>query len=1139
MRPGHGFAAWHLPVAITILCAAPAAAYLIAGQAPTGVIQGQVLAEDTGAPLPNAHVHLEPLFPMRDRISGTLALRSREDGAFGPHRLIAGRYRLSAYTKAHTLADTLITIPEAETRSLSLELARDPSRLQVYVHEHVWTPDEPVTALCEGLLDDDELSVSVYAADLVRLLRTAGGSLYRWVARADERFPEGIAASPDFTLIASISVPITGRDIEGSFQQHVRIPLPKPGLYVLAIRGDGIERKNWVLVTDLGLITKQYGDTVLAYAADLASGSPVARASVTVYRGDAVVARGATGPDGIARLRLPSSRHSASMLIFARRRQSLAAVQTWYSPASAREFVVYTYTDRPVYRPGHLVHFKGIARRVRGHSYEVPDGEALLVEVRDDRDTLLYREQLRTNDYGAFSGALKLPPTAGPGRYELQATIRGKRHISGFFVAEYRKPQYRVAVRSNRPRYVRGDTALVTVAAEYYFGEPVAGAAVGYSVRRTSYWFPVDPETAWEYYDYEGEGYGGYGEIVESGHTETGDDGKATIRISTGRSDDEESDHDWRYAVEVNVTGPGRQTVTSSGGFIVTRGEFVLHLTARRWGSRPGQSIPIDLRAVDYDRKPQPNVPVAVTLQRRTWRDDEVHFTQEERQQVRTDADGKAAFTVTPRQEGSYVLKAVARDARGNTIVGREYLWVTSSRYADFAYDYPDLEIITDKPVYEVGDQIAALINTKAHGATALVTVEGEGLRDWFLTKLEGKSTRLTLPVRPEYIPNVYLTVSLVRNKDFVWRQKPLRVSQRSRTLTLSLEPNKPEYAPGEPATYDITTLDPQGRPVPAEISLGVVDDSIYAVREESVPDIVDAFYARRPNLVSTDYSFPRIYLGNADKAGGRPRVRKRFPDTAFWRPVIRTNAEGKARVSFKMPDTLTTWRATARAITLDTLAGSAVNKVVCRKDFMVRLNTPRFLVQGDRATITGIAHNRTPRPLQVRASLDAGGLEVLRAPALAFTIPPAGTHRFEWTIRPFAVGRPRLTLSAHAPSRLRDALAKSLPVIPRGRERVEWRAGAVASATRERLVVRRDAVPGTPRGLLLLSPSITSSIWDALEYLAQYPWGCTEQTMSSFLPDVLIAQALDDLGISRPRLAESLPDMVQAGLIKLYGYQR
>src|SRR3989454_2223498 len=116
--------------------------------------------------------------------------------------------------------------------------------------------------------------------------------------------------------------------------------------------------------------------------------------------------------------------------------------------------------------------------------------------------------------------------------------------------------------------------------------------------------------------------------------------------------------------------------------------------------------------------------------------------------------------------------------------------------------------------------------------------------------------------------------------------------------------------------------------------------------------------------------------------------MRREYKDTAFWQPVVVPGSDGKATVKLKFPDNLTTWRATARAITADTRVGSAVQKVIARKDVIMRLEMPRFLTEGDTVTISGVVHNFLKVQKSTRISLDLSGAQLIGPSTETITIP-------------------------------------------------------------------------------------------------------------------------------------------------------
>jgi hypothetical protein len=150
----------------------------------------------------------------------------------------------------------------------------------------------------------------------------------------------------------------------------------------------------------------------------------------------------------------------------------------------------------------------------------------------------------------------------------------------------------------------------------------------------------------------------------------------------------------------------------------------------------------------------------------------------------------------------------------------------------------------------------------------------------------------------------------------------------------------------------------------------------------------------------------------------------------------------------------------------------------------------------------------------------------------------PKASERIERGLVALALGEAKLTAWARGGS-FSDGTELKVPVLPKGRRRVDERGGAVArGVTDQRLEVRQDCVHGTARLTVRLSPSLAAAAIGALDYLAAYPYGCVEQTMSCFLPDIAVSRMLAAMGGARPDLARRLPNMVRASLLKLSAMQ-
>jgi uncharacterized protein YfaS (alpha-2-macroglobulin family) len=271
-----------------------------------------------------------------------------------------------------------------------------------------------------------------------------------------------------------------------------------------------------------------------------------------------------------------------------------------------------------------------------------------------------------------------------------------------------------------------------------------------------------------------------------------------------------------------------------------------------------------------------------------------------------------------------------------------------------------------------------------------------------------------------------------------------------------------------------------------------------------------------------------------------KPRVRKAFPDTAYWNPSIHTDANGHARVTITFPDSLTTWRATVHAITAGSQAGSAISRVLVRKNILVRMGTPRFLRKGDEIVVPVIVHNYLDTAKQAKLSLSVSGLDVLNGGEQSVAIPSKGEATAIWRLHATQIGTARLVATAMTDAES-DALELSFPVEPNGVAREIPQSGVLSEQSGQvvqSIVFPAKSDPAAHSLRINASPSIAGSLFSALDYLTSFPYGCTEQTMSSYLPNVIVAETLSKLNVpGRIDLAD-LKAKMQAGIDRLGDYQ-
>jgi len=1116
------------------------AALLAALETPSGSVTATVVSRETGRAIPEARLVLRPL---GDSVFTTRELRSDKNGQVALDRLPAGEYEISGSAAIHTLAPARLVVREGERLTVTLEMEpRDPF-LEVNVHQNVFAPTEPVQVVAHGYLRANDLDLTVFRMPIEHGLppRLPWGEAFPW-GDQPQRGPKG---QEWYTLESERTqkLPITEKDAEGVFTQRLTLSDLRPGLYVGEVSSEGIQQQFWFLVTEIALIAKRWPGGVFASVSDFRTGGPRAGVQLLFYANGQRVGEQHTDASGMFRndaLRLPSQ-----STIVARDGDSLAFTEMSYwseDEQPGRALAAHFYTDRPVYRPGDTVQYKGIFRtRTPDNAYQVPENTAVLMEIRDPRDTLLQRTDLQTNAFGSIQGTLALPGAAMPGEYGVTLRMGKSVAYDSFAVAAYRKPEFTAVVQAELPRYVAGDVVRVTLTATYYFGAPVANAEVNYTVTRTDIWGGFEEEGDWQWYgsEWEGEygGEGGYGEPVFTGQVTTDAAGRAVLTVPTEKTKTGESDS--QYQIYADVTDTSGRSVSGQATVEVSRGEFNLLVSLDRYAVLPNETVAVLIRAQDYEKQPKSGVAVRLELEREEWRNDKEANEVVTRTQATTDVQGRAQVEIKPPTAGYYNLRAITTDARGNRIAASQWLWVTTSTYADLGFRYPSLEVVADRKEYAPGDTARLVINCAHPGTVALLAIEGDRLYDARRLVLQGKTTVVEVPLRSEYIPNVFANVRLLgagRDEDATVR---LPVSPKEKTLAITVTPDKKEYLPGDTATVAVQVTDSLGHPAQAELSLGVVDEAIYAIRAEPPPDIVAAFYPIRNPEVRTVTSYPRVYLDAAAKGEeANVALRRRFEDTAFWRAEVVTDESGRATASFQMPDNLTTWRFTAVGQTRTTLVGDARAASRTTKPLLVRLITPRFSTAGDRFTVATVVHNDTAAEKRVEVRLNAQGATLADATPQTVTVKAGGAERLDWTVETTAIGTATFQATAREPGGLNDGIELKMPVQSRGFQYAEHRGGQVNGAVTETFLGNARADPGTQALEIRLAPSLETQFFGSLESLAHFPWGCIEQIMSGVLPDLVVQRLLKEQGTTSSWLQERLPEMVADGLAKIYARQ-
>ncbi|MCO6044459.1 MG2 domain-containing protein [Aeoliella sp. ICT_H6.2] len=264
---------------------------------------------------------------------------------------------------------------------------------------------------------------------------------------------------------------------------------------------------------------------------------------------------------------------------------------------------------------------------------------------------------------------------------------------------------------------------------------------------------------------------------------------------------------------------------------------------------------------------------------------------------------------------------------------------------------------------------------------------------------------------------------------------------------------------------------------------------------------------------------------GQPSESGVTPTVRKEFADTAYWAASVETDSSGLAEVTFPMPENLSKWKFGVWSMGHGTRVGDGSASAVTRKNLLVRLQTPRFLVERDEVVISANVHNYLPsdKRVKVRLELDGDYLSASRNLEMQIEVPAGGEQRVDWRLKAEHEGTAVLRALAITDEES-DAMQVEIPIKVHGIEKLIPHSGVLASGAAKQafeIVVPEQRRVGDTRLEVQFSPTLAGAMVDALPYLINYPYGCTEQTLNRFLPAVITQQTLRQMGVDLKAIRE------------------
>lgn len=836
--------------------------------------------------------------------------------------------------------------------------------------------------------------------------------------------------------------------------------------------------------------------------------------------------------------------------------------EPWTGPV-----VVHTILDRPLFRAGETVHMKHLLRQrtLRGFAAVPPAERPARLEVRHQGSDERHDLPLAWDAAGVAEHAWAIPREAKLGTYEVVA-IRpekgraaagseegyadggGREWVAATFrVEEFRVPLLRGTVGLPAGPLVAPAEVPADLAVRYLAGGGAADLPV--TVRAQvrpgglpafeafeDFTFAAGPVPegivrramgeAWE----EGED----GDVLASGRPQLLAAQSATLdRAGTARAVVRDLPRLARPAqllVEAEYRDPNGEVQTAASTVPLWPARRLVGLKPDGWVASKDR-LAAAVAVVDTAGRPAAGVAVTVgTLVRKRYTHrkrlvggfygyEQVLETKRLGVLCRgtTDRLGRLACEGKPPATGNLVLEARAAGA----VATHRDVWVAGGD--EWWFDLEDgdrMDVLPERRRYEPGETARLQVRMPFREATALVTLEREGVLEARVVPLSGRAPVVEVPITEGLAPNMFVSVLAVRGR--VGEPKPtatvdlarpafrlgvaeLQVGWRAHELSVSVSTDRPAYRVRETvrAKVSVRTAAGQAPPAGAEVAIAAVDEGLLELAPNDSWRLLEAMMTRRGHGVATStatlqvvgkrhYGLKALPVGGG---GGRQATRELFDTLLFWRGRVALDAKGEATVDVPLGDALTSVRIVAVATAGIGRFGTGRAAVRATQDLMVLPGLAPLVREGDRVRAEVTVRNAAARAMTVAVRGEVEGLAPLAAQTVA--LDPGAARTLEWDVAvPAGVLRLRYEVVAEERGGVTDRVRVVQSVRPATPVRTTQATLARADV---RMPVARpaDALPGRGGVRVALAASLVSGLDGVAEWMRAYPYTCLEQRVS------------------------------------------
>jgi len=923
------------------------------------------------------------------------------------------------------------------------------------------------------------------------------------------------------------------------------------GIYHVMVRSMKdywVRDARFISLSDIGLIAKQGEDKIFVFANSIKNASGINGVNISLYgNNNQLIGTGATNGEGVAEIDYAKKDFGGfkPAMVVAKTADDFNYLPFNNTGVNTSRFDVggkrnnstgldaFIYAERDIYRPGEKVNFSVI---LRDRNWKSPGDIPVKLKflLPNGKELKSFRKNL--NEQGSVEGSLPVDISAITGSYSLEVYTSNDILLGSknFMIEEFVPDRIKVNTKLDKSFLRPGESATIDISAINFFGPPAANRNYECEIQVNQKYFSAE-----KYSDYNfslANPNTTMSKQVKEGKTDDNGHASESFSLQTMYANNGLLQATF-YTTVFDETG--RPVSRSSSIDLVTQDVFYGIKQDWFYYYPLNQPVRFQLAAVGKEGNPT-TAGAKVEVIKHEYKTvlaksgSYFRYNSQKEDKLMTESQvtitGTAVFSFVPRSPGDYELRIYRPGA--NTYVSRSFYSYGSWGIDNSAFEVDNeghVDIEVDKKSYYSGELVKALFKTPFSGKL-LVTTETDHVLSYQYVNVDKRTASLDLKLSGDNVPNFYITATLIKPHDV--SDIPLTVAHGFANVKVEEKNRKiPVEIAAQKTVRSRTHQRVKVKAMPGSfVTLAAVDNGVLQVSDFKTPDPYIYFYQKKALQVGAFDLYPLLFPevrarlsstgGDADLEMNKrvnPMPAKRIKILSYWSGIAKANGSGEANFEFDIPQFSGEVRLMAVAYK-DQSFGSGENTMTVADPIVISTALPRFLSPGDTVTVPVTLSNTTSRATSVSANLRVSGpLKIIGSnnQSLSLEGTSEGRATFQVVSDPvIAIGKIIVTVNG-----LGEKFSDETEISVRPPSTLQKISGSGFVEGGSRQVVNintSDFIPGSINYQLAVSRSPVLELTDHLRYLVTYPYGCTEQTVSSAFPQLYYGDMADLVGLNR-----------------------